>query len=178
MINFLKISFSVDKIFEKVSGCCSSQEGVEEKTTGGGRGGKNISYWKTKLNSQHEKYVTCNFTHQIPTKKDQRLNWQPERTGNCRPHLLWRRRDWEVWTPALVPPLPQGFVKTDIFEHYMMDINLRTGCFFNSSAQTVLKWKTLFNQRGSFVHREFHGTESLIGSPSFLILVLKIGRNS
>ena len=42
------------------------------------------------------------------------------------------------------------------------------GAFFNCSAQIpVLKRKTLFNQRGSFVHREFHGTESLIGCPSF-----------
>ena len=32
---------------------------------------------------------------------------------------------------------------------------------------SVLKRKTLFNQQGSFVHREFHGTESLIGCPSF-----------
>ena len=53
------------------------------------------------------------------------------------------------------------------------------GAFFNCSAQiSVLKRKTLFNQRGSFVHREFHGTESLIGCPSFFILVLKIGRNT
>ena len=53
------------------------------------------------------------------------------------------------------------------------------GAFFNCSAQiSVLKRKTLFNQRGSFVHREFHGTEFLIGCPSFFILVLKIGRNS
>ena len=51
--------------------------------------------------------------------------------------------------------------------------------FFNCSAQiSVLKRKMLFNQRGSFVHQEFHGTESLIGYPSFFILVLKIGRNS
>ena len=40
---FLKRSFSVDKIFEKVSGCCSSQEGVAEKETGRRRGGNNIS---------------------------------------------------------------------------------------------------------------------------------------
>ena len=55
-----------------------------------------------------------------------------------------------------------------------------TGCFFfNSSAQiSVLKRKTLLNQQGSLVHREFDGTESLIGGPSFFILVLKIGRNS
>ena len=33
----------------------------------------------------------------------------------------------------------------------------------------MLKRKTLFNQRGSFAHREFHGTESLIGCPSFFI---------
>ena len=38
---------------------------------------------------------------------------------------------------------------------------------------SVLKSKTLFNQRGSFVHREFHGTESMIVYPSFFILVLK-----
>ena len=51
--------------------------------------------------------------------------------------------------------------------------------FFNCSAQiSVLKRKKLFNQRGSFVHWEFHGTESLIGCPSFFILALKIGRNS
>ena len=53
------------------------------------------------------------------------------------------------------------------------------GGYFNCSAQiSVLKRKTLFNQQGSFVHREFHGTESLIGCPSFFILVLKMGRNS
>ena len=53
------------------------------------------------------------------------------------------------------------------------------GVFFYWSAQiSVLKRKTLFNQWGSFVHREFHGTESLIGCPSFFILVLKIGRTS
>ena len=53
------------------------------------------------------------------------------------------------------------------------------GCFFNCSAQiSVLKRKTLFNQRGSFVHREFHGTESPIGCQSLFILVLKIGGNS
>ena len=52
--------------------------------------------------------------------------------------------------------------------------------FFNCSAQiSVLKRKRLYNQRGSFVHhQEFHGTESLIGCPSFFILVLKIGRTS
>ena len=54
-----------------------------------------------------------------------------------------------------------------------------TGWLFNCSAQiSVLKRKTLFNQWGSFVHREFHGTESLINCPLFFILVLKIGRNS
>ena len=47
------------------------------------------------------------------------------------------------------------------------------GAFFNCSAQiSVLKRKTLFNQRGSFVHQEFHGTESLIGCPLFFILQL------
>ena len=51
--------------------------------------------------------------------------------------------------------------------------------FYNCSGQTsVVERKTLCNQRGSFVHQEFHGTESLIGCPSFFILVLKIGRNS
>ena len=50
---------------------------------------------------------------------------------------------------------------------------------FNCSAQiSVLKRKTLFNQGGSFVHREFYGTEYLIGCPSFFILLLKIERNS
>ena len=53
------------------------------------------------------------------------------------------------------------------------------GAFFNCSVQiSVLKRKTLSNQRGSFVHQEFYGTESLIGCPSFFILALKIGRNS
>ena len=53
------------------------------------------------------------------------------------------------------------------------------GAFFNCSAQiSVLKRKTMFNQQGSFVHREFHGTESLLGRPLFFIWVLKIGRNS
>ena len=38
------------------------------------------------------------------------------------------------------------------------------GGSFNCSAQiSVLKRKTLVNQRGSFVHREFHGTEYLVG---------------
>ena len=42
------------------------------------------------------------------------------------------------------------------------------GAFLNCSAQiSVLKRKTSFNQRGSFVHREFHGTEFLIGCPLF-----------
>ena len=41
----------------------------------------------------------------------------------------------------------------------------------------MLKRKTLFNQRGSFVHQEFHGTKSLIGCLSLFVLVLKIGRN-
>ena len=51
--------------------------------------------------------------------------------------------------------------------------------FLNCSAQiSVLKRKTLFNQRGSILHREFHGTKSLIGCPSFFILVLKNGSNS
>ena len=54
-------------------------------------------------------------------------------------------------------------------------LNLQ-GVFFNWSARiSVLKRKTLFNQQGSFVHREFHGTESLIGCRSFFFLVLKIG---
>ena len=53
------------------------------------------------------------------------------------------------------------------------------GAFFNCSDQiSVLKRKTSFNQRGCFVHLEFHGREFLIGCPSFFILVLKIGRNS
>ena len=57
--------------------------------------------------------------------------------------------------------------------------SIYTGWFFNCSAQiSALKRKMLFNQRGSFVHQEFHGTESLIGYPSFFILILKIGRNS
>ena len=51
--------------------------------------------------------------------------------------------------------------------------------FFNCFAQSsVLKRKTSFNHPGTFVHREFHGTESLIGCSSLFILVLKIGRNS
>ena len=51
------------------------------------------------------------------------------------------------------------------------------GGFFDWSALiSVLKRKTLFNQWGYFVDREFLGTESLIGCPSFFILVLKIGR--
>ena len=38
------------------------------------------------------------------------------------------------------------------------------GGSFNCSAQiSVLKRKTLVNQRGSFVHREFHGSEYLVG---------------
>ena len=68
---------------------------------------------------------------------------------------------------------PEEMLALDICVYYMQ------GCFFNCSAQiSVLKRKTLFNQQGSFVHREFHGTEFLIGCPSFFILVLKIGRNS
>ena len=65
-----------------------------------------------------------------------------------------------------------GFLTTIRFLHIQ-------GGFFNWAAQiSVLKRKTLFNQWGSFVHWEFHGTESLIGCPSFFILVLKIGRTS
>ena len=52
-------------------------------------------------------------------------------------------------------------------------LNMIQGAFL-----TVLKRKTLFNQHGSFVHQEFHRTESLIGCRSFFISVLKIGRNS
>ena len=45
------------------------------------------------------------------------------------------------------------------------------GWFFNCSAKiSVLKRKTFFNQRGSFVHWEFHGSESLIGCPLFFIV--------
>ena len=43
---------------------------------------------------------------------------------------------------------------------------------------SVLKRKTLFNQRESVGQNEFHVTESMIGCPLFFILVLKIGRNS
>ena len=46
---------------------------------------------------------------------------------------------------------------------------------FCSARISMLKRKTLFNQPGSFVPREFHGTESFIGCSSFFILVLKIG---
>ena len=57
---------------------------------------------------------------------------------------------------------PEEMLALDICVYYMQ------GCFFNCSAQiSVLKRKTLFNQRGSFVHQEFHGTETLIGCPSF-----------
>ena len=42
------------------------------------------------------------------------------------------------------------------------------GAFFNCSAQiSVLKRKMLFNHRGSFVHQEYHGRESLIVCPTF-----------
>ena len=70
-----------------------------------------------------------------------------------------------------------AFAKTGIFGYNgLWDIQ---GCFFNCSTQiSVLKRKTLFSQQGSFLHPEFHGTESLIGCPSFFILVLKIGRDS
>ena len=51
---------------------------------------------------------------------------------------------------------------------YILSLLLHTGCVFNCSAPiSVLKRKTLFNQRGSLVHRKFHGTEPLIGCPSF-----------
>ena len=70
------------------------------------------------------------------------------------------------------PKLP--FLQINTFKR-----NIYRVFFFNCSAQiSVLKRKTLFNQRGSFAHWEFHGTESLIGCPSFFILVMKIGRNS
>ena len=60
--------------------------------------------------------------------------------------------------------------------NYNWTLSIVQGAFFNCSAQiSVLKRKRLFNQRGSFVHREFHGTESLIGCRSFFFLVLKIG---
>ena len=66
-----------------------------------------------------------------------------------------------------------------ILKCFILVIELYRVFFFNWSAQiSVLKRKTLFNQRGSFVHRGFHGTESLIGWPTFFILVLKIGRTS
>ena len=82
-------------------------------------------------------------------------------------------------------------IQKSLFEETGNDVNLKEcllyvgNCvslckvvFFNCSAQiSVLKRKT-FNQQGSFVHPEFHGTESLIGWPSFFILELKIGRNS
>ena len=66
------------------------------------------------------------------------------------------------------------------FEHFVSFCSiLYRVLFFNCSAQiSVLKIKTLFNQRGSFVHQEFHGTESLIGCPTFFILLLKIEGDS
>ena len=73
---------------------------------------------------------------------------------------------------------PSYFQKTNILDSFAVSIFVQGG-FFNCSAQfSVLKRKMLFNQRGSFVYREFHGTESFIDCPSFFILVLKIGRNS
>ena len=91
-----------------------------------------------------------------------------------------------------IPPKP--FCDPRIFQDFLDNINIDyflanllswylnyiiQGDFFNCSAQiSVLKRKTMFSQRGSFVHWKFHGTESLIGCPSFFLLVLKIGRNS
>ena len=72
--------------------------------------------------------------------------------------------------------LVSEITKQTLPDHHLI-FNIQV--FFNCSAQiSVLKRKTLFNQRGSFVHWDFQGTESLIGCPSFFILVLKIGRNS
>ena len=73
-----------------------------------------------------------------------------------------------------------SFRNQDAYKNSMMYVHWTLyRVVFNCSAQiSVLKRKMLFNQRGSFVYREFHGTESFIGCPSFFILVLKIGRNS
>ena len=61
--------------------------------------------------------------------------------------------------------------------YIVMLYHIIQGGVFNCSAQiSVLKRKTFFSTNGG--HREFHGTESLIGCPTYFILVLKIGRNS
>ena len=68
------------------------------------------------------------------------------------------------------PRMGRGLLqKTNYFK-----IGNLQGAFFKCSAQfSVLKRKSLLNQRGSFVHREFHGRESLIGCPSsYLIIVI------
>ena len=57
-------------------------------------------------------------------------------------------------------------VSTIHYSHLELGHGYLQGGFFDWSAQfSVPKRKTLFNQRGSFVHREFHGIEPLIGCP-------------
>ena len=54
-------------------------------------------------------------------------------------------------------------------------INLQGGYFYGSAQiAKMLKRKTLFNEWGSFVHREFHGTESLIGCHHYSLWYWKL----
>ena len=80
--------------------------------------------------------------------------------------------------PFHSPPLKQMDVLWQLcLSNFSQFKHLQGGFFYRPAQISVLKRKTLFNQRGPFVHREFNGTESLIGCPSFFILVLKIGSN-
>ena len=89
------------------------------------------------------------------------------------PKAQWHTQDI-LQTPSCPSP---GILQGHFFINTLH--GLVQGGFLTCSAQSSeLKRKTLLNQGGSFVHREFHGTESLIGCPSFFILVLKIGRDS
>ena len=67
------------------------------------------------------------------------------------------------------------------WQHYNTNTAVSTNVYFKVAALRYSSLpKLMVNKRMShtFVHREFHETESLIGCPSFFILVLKIGRTS
>ena len=92
------------------------------------------------------------------------------------------RRTWTTWWTTGLDWLTEDGERQPLNYNYVKScyaMHIYTECFVDCSAQiSVLKRKTLFNQQGSFLHREFHGRESRIGCPSFFILVLKIGRYS
>ena len=101
----------------------------------------------------------------IPTRRDVEI---PKKWNL--PKAQWHTQDI-LQTPSC--PFP-GILQGHFFINTLH--GLVQGGFLTCSAQSSeLKRKTLLNQGGSFVHREFHGTESLIGCHSFFFLVLKIG---